>query len=230
MAKIKMGSMVSLASGSVEGMTYSRNRYGPYIRGRATPVNPASAKQTQMRAVFQMVSSGWKALLPASQAAWVAWAQTNPITDVLGDKQILTGHAAFCKVNTRMWMLGTSQLTLPPMTPAPTPFETLTGTFDIGAGDVSIVYTPTPSGVGICEYIWAAVTESVGIKYVKNLFKLVQYASANDASPYSIQTQVEARFGTLQVGQKLHISAARASNVNGLVSQPRIVSGTIVST
>ncbi len=229
MAKIKMGSMVSLASGSVEGMTYSRNRYGPYIRGRATPVNPASANQTKMRAIFQQVSSGWKALGAASQAAWVAWAQTNPITDVLGDKQVLTGHAAFCKVNTRMWMMTASQLTLPPMTPAPTPFETLSGTFDIGAGDVSIVFTPTPFGVGVCEYVWAAVTDSVGIKYVKNLFKLILYSDGGP-SPLSIQTYVEARFGTLQVGQKLHISAARASTVNGLISQPRIVSGTIVAT
>jgi hypothetical protein len=182
-----------------------------------------------MRAIFQQVSSGWKALEAASQAAWVAWAQTNPITDVLGDKQVLTGHAAFCKVNARMWMMTASQLTLPPMTPAPTPFETLSGTFDIGAGDVSIVFTPTPFGVGVCEYVWAAVTDSVGVKYVKNLFKLILYADGGP-SPLSIQTYVEARFGTLQVGQKLHISAARASTVNGLISQPRIVSGTIVTT
>jgi hypothetical protein len=194
------------------------------------PVNPATEYQTEVRAVLQQVSSRWKTLDAAHHEAWVAWAQSNPMTDVLGDKQVLTGHVAYCQVNTRLWRLGSSYADLPPMTPAPLPFEVLSGTYDIGAGAVAIVYTPTPSGAGICEYVWAAVTESSGIKYVKNLFKLVFYASSNDASPLDIQAKVEERFGTLQVGQKLHISAARASNVTGLVSLPRICSGTIITT
>lgn len=230
MAKVKLGSMVALASGSVGGATYSRNRYGVYVRGRATPVNPATAYQTEVRAVLQQVSSRWKTLMVAQHEAWASWAQGNPITDVLGDKQVLTGHAAYCQVNSRLWRLGSSYLDVPPMTPAPLPFESLSGTYDIGAGAVSIVYTPTPSGAGICEYVWAAVTESTGIKYVKNLFKLVFYSSSNDPSPLDIKSAVVSRFGTLQVGQKLHISAARASNVTGLVSLPRICSGTIVTT
>jgi hypothetical protein len=179
---------------------------------------------------MQAVSSAWKALSAASKAAWVSWAQGNPVTDVLGDKQILSGHAAFCQVTTRYWRSNGGYLDLPPMTPAPTPFETLSGTYDIGAGAVSVVYTPTPSGMGMCLYTWAAVVESKGVSYVKNLFKLIEYDSPNYSSPMDLKDEVELRFGTLQVGQKLFFSVARLEKATGLVSLPRICSGTIIST
>lgn len=94
-------SILSAASGSVGGSVYSRNRYGPYIRGRGIPVNPNTSRQQAVRAIFQTLVELWHGSLSAAQrTAWNLYASNVTVLDALGNPMNLTGFNHFIRTNT----------------------------------------------------------------------------------------------------------------------------------
>jgi hypothetical protein len=176
------------------------------------------------------ISAAWRDLTDAQKLAWVTFANNNPITDTLGQKQNLTGHAAYVAINTRLHKSGDTLLTVPPIVTAPDPLTTLTATWDIGAGNFALTFAPTPLGANNRLWVLAAVTDSAGINYVQNLRKLVTVTAKNQATGLDTQSAIEGRFGTLAVGQKVTIDAAVLDSTTGLLSTPMRVSGLVVST
>ena len=230
MAKITPGPTVGQISGSIGSTVYSHNRYGAYIRSRTIPTNPNTAHQQVIRSILAACSSAWKALTTAQKVAWQAWAQTNPIIDRLGAQQVLAGNAAYIALSHRIMQTGGAAATDPPVTDVPPPLLTLVGEFDIGPGDFDLTFTGTPLAAGHRLYVQAAVTESPAVNYTKNLLKLIVISAAAEAGPLDIQTELTARFGTLQVGQTVHAQCSVLDGVSGLLSTPIRTSGLIVDT
>jgi len=142
----------------------------------------------------------------------------------------LTGQAAFVQLNTRLTQAGDAALTAPPITSAPVALVTLTGTWDIGAGTFELAFTATPLAANEKMWVRAAVVNSAGISYVKNLLRVVVISAAAQATGLDTQTDIEAVFGTLVIDQRVHIWAAVFDDETGLLSVPLSVSGTVVST
>lgn len=230
MARFLPGPTIGQISGSIGGSTYSHNRSGMYIRDRVKPVVVNSFYTSIQRTTFQMVTSAWRSLTAAQRLSWEMWAHNNPVTDVLGQSQILTGHQAHQKINITAWRTTATLLTVPSIVAAPAPLTALSLTADIGAGDVALAFTPTPIGATNYLQIWAAVTNSPAVNYVKNLYKLIGYADANYSSPVEFEAMVETRLGALVVGQRLTVSVAVANGVTGLTSAPRIISALVKTT
>ena len=230
MAKVLHGTLAGAVSGSVGSETYSRNRYGAYVRNRAKPVMPVSTYLLNAKAILSAQSARWNTLTDAQRAAWVTWAQTNPVMDRLGQSQVLTGHAAFVGINGRLSQAGNTPIDVPPTIASPVALSTCTATFDIGAGNVEITFAPTPIGSQQKIWVQAAVVDRSSINYVKNLLKLIQISAVNQASPLDIETALVARFGTLQVDQKVVLYVSVFSQLTGLLSTPRMVTGLVTST
>jgi len=92
--------MVSSASGSAGGTTWSHNAYGKYIRERSIPTNPQSAAQTSVRNAMATITSAWSnALTAAQRAAWSVYGQNVAMTDALGDTIYLSGLAHYVRSN-----------------------------------------------------------------------------------------------------------------------------------
>lgn len=229
MAKFRPGIAVGQISGSVAGNTFAHNRYGMYIRNRAVPTKATSNYAQNIKAYLAASSQQWQGLTAAQQQAWKTWAQGNPITDVLGEQQVLSGHAACVMLNTRLRQIPDTPIDVPPTLDPPNALLTLTPTFDIGAGNFELAFTATPLGANERLQVRAAVVGSAGITYVKNLLKLVQTSAAAQASPLDIETATATRFGTLQVGDYVHIYANVIDDSTGLVSPPLIASGIITT-
>lgn len=86
------------ASGSVGGLTYSRNRGGMYTRSRTIPVNPNTERQGEARANMAQAVNAWSNILSdANRQAWVTYANGTPVVDRLGDQLILSGQQMFVK-------------------------------------------------------------------------------------------------------------------------------------
>jgi len=66
--------------------------------------------------------------------------------------------------------------------------------------------------------VWAALVDSPGINYVKNLYKLVALSALEAASPLDIEDEVTARWGSPSVGQVLHVRAAVVTDEVGIPS------------
>lgn len=211
------GALVGALSGSLGGTTASRNKGGQYFRVRAIPTNPSTTAQLQRRADFATVSTDWQNLTTANRAAWDEWARQNPITNALGQSINKSGHQSFVGLNSRILLASGTQILVPPIVARPDGFLTLVQDGDIGAGDTDLTFTAALVS-GNQVYLRGAVTDSAGIKYVKNLMKFITFSPVDQSSPWDTQSDIEAVLGTLIVGQTLHIEAAQYDPANGQVS------------
>ena len=228
--KYTPGPLIGAASGSVGGTVFSRNRYGVYCRTRAIPVNPNTVPQQNARSRLSTYSANWQTLTASQQLSWKAWASQNPIVNTLGAQQELTGQAAYVGVNTRLAQATDTAIDVPPLTPAPTSLVTLTGTWDIGAGNFQLDFAATPLGADDRLWCQAAVVYSAGISYVRNLLRVVKITAKAQATALDLQTDIEAVFGSLQVGHIVHVWAAVFDGATGLLSVPLSVKGTVIET
>lgn len=228
MAKIRTGAVVGQISGSIGSQTYSHNRYGAYIRQRSVPVTSTTEYAQAAKGFLAAASSAWKSLTAAQRLAWGLWSQNNPVTDVLGDKRVLTGHAAYVKLGCRVLRVGETLDTDPPVDPAPEALSTVSVTAAVGTPPtVSVVFTPTPQGAGVRVWVYAAKVESAGIEFIQNRLRLVYEGSAAETSPIAIGTVCAARLGTFQAGETLHVQALAMDEDTGLISPPLRASAVI---
>lgn len=106
--------IVTAASGSIGGCTFSRNRFGQYIRRRAMPVNPGSAPQNIMTAALASLVSGWKLLSQPTRDNWTNYALNTPYNDALGNTIILTGQQIYIACNASRIQIGVAIVSTAP--------------------------------------------------------------------------------------------------------------------
>lgn len=217
------GIAVSQMSGSLGGVTASRNRGGQYFRDRAIPVTNTSTYAMNVKARLAQLSQAWAALTAAQRQAWTQWAQQNPIVNALGFSITKSGHQSYVGINSRLLADSQAALADPPISAAPAGLLTLTQTADIGSGTFTLAYTATPLGATVKLWIRAAVEDSAGVNFVRNRLKFVGTSAAAETSPFDYQSLVETRFGTLIVGQTVHVDVATFDTATGLLS-PGLVS------
>ena len=230
MAKYLAGNLAGMISGKVGNIVFSHGRYGPIIRTRVKPVITTSSFTEGTRNKLTQCSQAWAALTENAKLAWNTWAQSNPITDRLGTSQTLSPHAAYNQINCRRLIYPGTLSSAPPIGSNPAALTGATVTYDIGAGDVAITCAPFPFPANCTPWVEAAVTNSAGIRYTKNLRKFIGYNTNNNVNPFVIQAITEARFGTLIVGQTLHLWIYMYDSATGLLSAPLYKSGLIVTT
>lgn len=230
MAKIRTGPMVAQISGSIAGTTFSHNRYGAYARSRSIPVTSTTSYALQAKARLAQASQSWQDLTDAQRNTWSAWAGANPITDRLGERQVLSGHTAFVMLNRRILQIPGTMIDAPPISEAPEPLLTLTGSYDIGAGTFELAFTPAALGASERLCVYAALVNSPGINYIENYRKLVSIEAAATASPVDLTTEIETRLGSMTVGQTLIYEAYVLDEDTGLISSRLRTQGVIITT
>lgn len=220
MALVKFGPMVAEVSGKIGGSVYARNRGGAYVRDWTKPLVSTSSYALAAKARLAAYAQAWQGLTDAQRASWKAWAQSNPITNRLGEPRVLSGSQAYVQINGVLGAIGSSTISVPPTGTAPLALATLVADADIGAGDFDLTYTATPTAADDKLYIQACVVASAGIRYVTNLYRLIGVSAAAQASPFDVQSLFEARFGTPNVGDTVHFAVSVVDSVTGLLSQP----------
>jgi hypothetical protein len=221
---------MSSASGKLGGIVASHNRGGAYFRTHVVPTKATTADAMAAKARLSNLSTAFNGLTVAQQAAWNAWASTNPIVDRIGNQQILQANAAYIAINARLVQASESTLSAPPLGTQPDALTSVSLSLDIGAGSFGITFAPTP--LGATERLWlqTCVTDSPTINYVTNLLRVTSIEAAATVSPIDFQTSIEAKFGTLVVGQTVHVFASVLDNATGQLSRPLRVSGLVTTT
>ena len=190
-------------SGSLAGVTSSRNRFGQYRRTRATPVNPNSAYQGVVRNRLAANSAAWRALTALQRAGWTSLGTMLTRTDSLGQSYTLTGFQAFCSVNSNNLAAGNAVANdAPALT---TPVGLLTATITLTAAAASVAYTTTPLPTGARLFVFASPQRSSGRTYEGD-YRLVHVSAAAAASPANIFSAYQARLGTPVVGNSVFFS------------------------
>lgn len=131
--------VISSASGSVGGWTFSHNRGGQYIRARSIPTDPGTAPQQGMRNAMATLVSAWvETLTQAQRDTWETYATNVALSNPFGDARYVTGLNMFVRSNAMLIKLGLSQKNSAP------------SIFDLGtATPMTIDSVTAPSTVGI---------------------------------------------------------------------------------
>lgn len=112
---ITFGGVGTAGSGSIGGVTYSRNRGGAYARARVIPVNPGTPFQSAVRGLLAQLTSLWQTALTAVQReAWDTYALNVPLPGPLGEPRNVGGLGMYIRSN-----VGRLQALMPRVDTAP---------------------------------------------------------------------------------------------------------------
>lgn len=206
-------------SGSVAGVTSSRNRYGQYKRTRAIPVNPNSTNQQTVRNRMAINAAAWRSLTDAQRAGWEDLALQINRTDALGQGYTLNGFGAYVSVNNNNLAAGNAVVSDAPALGAPSTVESVTLT--LTNASFSVAYTPTPLGAGERAFIYASPQRNAGRSYESDL-RLIQVTAAAAASPANVLAAYTARFGAPVTGNRITVAVHKYKD--GFRSGPFTVS------
>ena len=219
MAKVKFGLVVTDARGKSGGMVYSKNRSGAYIRTKVTPVNPNTSRQSFVRNALSLNSKQWSNVLTDSQrACYQALADNNPVTNIFGDSQILTGIALFGKVNNVMRNLELPTLADCPADLAVTGLTTMVVTAGVALQAVDITFTDTPLPANHRLYIFATGFIGGGVNFFKPRLRFIGSSAAAEVSPFDAGALWVAKFGALTLGSHFGIAVAVVNETNGALA------------
>ena len=191
------------SSGSHDGMTASRNRFGQYMRTRAIPVNPSSPAQLNQRARLVINAAAWRALTDAQRAGWETLGLSLTRTDSLGQVYTLNGFLAYVCINQNRLDAGDAVVADAPGVVLPTGL--LTATITLTAAAMSIAYTATPLAAGVRLFSYVSPQGSAGRSFCGD-YRLIAVSAAAAASPADIYAAYIARLGIPVVGQRIFFS------------------------
>lgn len=190
-------------SGSYQGMTASRNRFGQYMRTRASPVQPRTTAQLNQRARMTTNAAAWRGLTDAQRAGWLSLGLSLTRTDSLGSSYDMNGFMAYCSVNNNKLDAGDAAVSDAPA--IVTPADIATATITLTAVAFSVAYTATPLPAATRLFIWVSPQRSAG-RFFNGDYRLLTVTAAAAASPANILAAYTAKFGVPVVGKRIFIS------------------------
>lgn len=213
MALIILGPMVSEARGSIGGTTFARNRSGAFARLRVVPTNPATARQTEVRALMATLQTAWRDTLTiAERDGWQNYAASLSLVNRVGGPSRLTGPNIYIRANSILLRAGITRLDIPPDTfgGAPFPVMTFTGSEDNGL-EIQTIFPAL--GPGDVLQVRSSTPKPRTINYFETGFAYTSFFIGVQPVPYIVLTDVQVTNGT-RTFMKIRLVKA-----NGQVSQ-----------
>lgn len=181
MALIQTGGGVATISGSIGGITYSRNRGGAYARNRTIPINPGSARQQTVRFALASLGARWvEVLTDAQRAGWETYAENVHLPNSLGQLRNVGGIGMYNRSNVPRISSIAPVLTV--IDDAPTIFDL--GTFtepaadsvDAAADTVTWSFNPADewaTAVGGAMYVYGSRPQNSSINFFKGPYQII---------------------------------------------------------
>jgi len=197
MAKLITG--LGTLSGKIGAWVFSRNRWGPYIRILAIPVNPMTEYQTEQRGKVAYVAAQWQNVSGAQREAWNSFAGQIVRTDPQGLPVSYNGYSAFCLVNVERLVCSEGLILTPPElwsgdTPDAVSFSVVGSVFTITG---ILIGGQGPAGTGQNHLLAeSAPWQSRGAEYCRS-WRLFYVSPENTNFPINVSTEYQARFGAI---------------------------------
>lgn len=215
--------IIAAGSGSIAGVTMSRNRGGLYMRARAVPTNPNTTQQQAVRSALSSLVGAWtNALTPAQRAAWTVYADNTPVTDSLGASIFLTGQQMYIRGNTARLQLG-----VPRADDGPTVYDLgsfttpVLGAASASANTISMAYTATDDWANEDDAIMGIYTsrpQNQSVNYFKGPYQQAFFVSGDATTPPTSPVTIPTAF-PFAVDQKVFVKV-NVSRADGRYSGP----------
>lgn len=217
MAIVKYGNLISEARGKENGVVYSRNTYGAYMRNKVTPINPQTAKQVAQRQRMTTATQLWSTCTEAQVKGWGTLAGLVTNINIFGDNVPLTAFNLFVRVNINLQLIGAATITAPPAPTAPVSLTSIQWEAPEDVGD-SVDFSPTPVPAGTALVIFATSPVKKNKTFVSSEYRFMKKIAAAAVSPADISAEYTAAFGTIPVGMKAFVKGFLISTTNGFPS------------
>jgi hypothetical protein len=186
------------------GKTVSmEGRYGQVSRILATPANPETPAQVNIRRILKKVSARWRALQETQRAAWIAAAQNYKTHARLGQSGPLTGAQFFNKINCTLALFGQDQVDAPP---APPQFPDLApqGLVITNTAGVVALKLTCPTNPGQNTIVRGSPPLSAGREKCAN-YRILGMCPVPTAGAADITSLYTARYGVPPAGMKVFV-------------------------
>lgn len=210
------------SSGSIQGQTFSRNRFGQYVRSRSIPVNPSSTFQQTVRTRMATNAQAWRLLTATQRAGWADLGAQISRDDTLGQAYTLNGFMAYCMVNNNRLAAGDAVVSDAIIYTVPGPLLTITPT--ITSASFSLAFTATPLAASTRAFWYIGPQRTAGRSFEGDL-RLITVTAAAAASPTNVLAAYQARFGAPVTGNRIFIAGATYNA--GFLSQPLLVNAVV---
>lgn len=206
MAKVKFGVLAGDVRKSIGAVTYSKNRFGPYVRARTAPVQPRTALQLARRDLLTQLSADYRTLTDPQRDGWNALGLEIVRTDSLGSTYNPTGLQVFVGVNLVRSTFDESAVLDAPALDTPPPVGILAAV----ATEGGTVQVSGPDLDPAADYmVYGTATRSAGRTFVTGIdqtglirggeWKLLFVGSPSSGSPrvFTLSALYTGRFGAL---------------------------------
>jgi hypothetical protein len=224
------GTIAGELSGSLGGITASRNRGGQYLRSKVNPVNPNSTLQSAIRTITQDLANRWvNNLTTVQRQAWDLYAENVGASPPPGGLGInIGGIAAYQRANLpRLYADYVTSSALARIDAAPI-------IFDIGSfSPVLVVATGATNTVSVAFTAaddWANATGAAMLVYSSNpvnpsvnnysgKYNLADIIAGDDILPPTSPAAIVARI-PFAAGQRVFVQV-RVAQADGRYSSPQ---------
>lgn len=205
--KYKSG-ILSQASGSVAGLTFSHNAGGAYIRARSIPTNPNSTEQQKYRSITGTLSNVWQGLTAAQRADWQSYADAILLVDRLGESRKITALNHFIRSLTwrKVYVGGADcnyvaptdmDIGATPLLESLTAVVSLLGVCSIGGG-FNCSDAPAVAVDGNVVPFWTSPPLSPGVMYYKGPWNYIGWTAMGNAAAQPV-TIAKTASGTFDI-------------------------------
>lgn len=223
MAKIIFGSGINQISGTLDGVVYSRNRFGGYARRYASPVNPNTGRQAAVRNTFQELTEHWNTTLTSAQReAWTLYGDSVPVLDRFGASINLTGFQHYLRSNTVIVQCGLTRVDDGPTTFA---LPETDGTFAASASEatqeIEITFDDTADWVdetGAAMPIYGGRPQLATRNFFRGPWRFTDSVDGDDSTAPTSPATVTSAY-TITEGQRLWVYG-RILRADGRLSDP----------
>lgn len=219
--------LVTAASGSVGGLTASRNRGGMYFRARAIPVNPSSTQQQAVRTNLSSLAAGWTDDLDdAQRAAWNTFGVNTVVVDSLGAERQISGFNHWVRANALRLQAGLSVVLNAPTNFTGVSFgEPEIADWDLANQQVDVSYSNTAwrTEVGGALLVYLSRPQGAGISYFRGPYRLAGVVLGASGTPPTSPATIDLPFPVV-AGQQV-FGYARAVRADGRIGNPAYFSG-----
>lgn len=215
--------ILTQASGSVGGLTFTRAKGGMVMRARAMPTDPSTPMQVMVRTCLANAVARWNNVLTAYQRnTWNVYAANVATVNRLGDSVFLSGQNMYI----RSYVVG-EQLTTKFGIPGWPPPGSAPLTYDLGSFTNPTVTISAATGLSLefneddawVDENWSYMILYLGLprnptrNYFKGPFRMAQLCPGDDAvaptSPITLnRSATEANTWPLIVGRVMQASVA----------------------
>jgi len=216
--KIKYGSLIADGSGTIGGVTFSRNGSGAYVRTYVKPINPSTVAQQIIRNRMAGLVVAWRGLSDPVRLGFNSISKNFPQTNKMGEVFFLTGQQLFTKFSSNKLAFGESALA-GPVKNSTEPVITITA---VAIASASAVITIDVAAVPATAETIIRATNGLSAgrsNAFRSQYKQIGEALVAATNDFDIKASYEAVFGSISamVGQKIFVEVLTCDKASGQV-------------